>query len=255
VTDELRAQVFQNAICNWRCWYCFVDFALLSGNPKRSQWVSCEQLVDLYAAQDGRPPVIDLSGGEPSLTPEWVPWMMEALRSRGLDRDVYLWSDDNLSTDYLWRYLDEKQLDLMSSYHNYGRVCCFKGFSQESFEFNTRADSRCFDLQFDLMRRVIRLGLDTYGYVTLTAPERNGIREEIRKFVDALQSVSENLPLRVVPLEIQMFSPVTERNVPFAEKALENQQVAIDAWNEEIEVRFTSKLRSTPVVDVPLIAS
>src|SRR5438309_2029737 len=24
--DVIRAQVFQNAICNWRCWYCFVDF-------------------------------------------------------------------------------------------------------------------------------------------------------------------------------------------------------------------------------------
>src|ERR1700683_2992482 len=24
--SELRAQVFQNAVCNWRCWYCFVDF-------------------------------------------------------------------------------------------------------------------------------------------------------------------------------------------------------------------------------------
>ena len=21
----LRAQVFQNAACNWRCWYCYVD--------------------------------------------------------------------------------------------------------------------------------------------------------------------------------------------------------------------------------------
>src|SRR4051812_47174251 len=29
--DILEAQVFQNAVCNWRCWYCFVDFALLSG--------------------------------------------------------------------------------------------------------------------------------------------------------------------------------------------------------------------------------
>src|SRR5215470_8114148 len=27
--DTLCAQVFQNAACNWRCWYCYVDFALL----------------------------------------------------------------------------------------------------------------------------------------------------------------------------------------------------------------------------------
>lgn len=24
--DTVEAQVFQNAICSWRCWYCFVDF-------------------------------------------------------------------------------------------------------------------------------------------------------------------------------------------------------------------------------------
>ena len=29
LTDSLQVQVFQNAICSWRCWYCFVDFDLL----------------------------------------------------------------------------------------------------------------------------------------------------------------------------------------------------------------------------------
>ena len=254
VTDEICAQVFQNAICNWRCWYCFVDFELLSANLKRAQWVSCDQLLDLYLAEQNRPPIIDLSGGEPNLTPEWVPWMMEALRGRALDQSVYLWSDDNLSTDYLWRHLTEEQLGMMSSYRNYGRVCCFKGFSPESFEFNTRADSSAFDLQFDLIRQVVRLGLDTYGYVTLTAPKRSGIREAIKRFVDALQAVSEMLPLRVVPLEIQMFSPVRDRKVPLADKALKNQHVAIDAWNNEMEKRFSSELRSASIVDIPLVA-
>ena len=26
--DKMRAQVFQNASCNWRCWYCYVPFAI-----------------------------------------------------------------------------------------------------------------------------------------------------------------------------------------------------------------------------------
>src|ERR1700686_646437 len=30
--DSIQVQVFQNAICSWRCWYCFVDYDLLSGN-------------------------------------------------------------------------------------------------------------------------------------------------------------------------------------------------------------------------------
>src|SRR4051812_13647853 len=34
--NVLRAQVFQNAACNWRCWYCFVPFDLLAANHKHS---------------------------------------------------------------------------------------------------------------------------------------------------------------------------------------------------------------------------
>src|ERR1039457_4259875 len=46
--SQIRAQVFQNAVCNWRCWYCFVPFSLLSGNPKRSAWFTAAELVDVY---------------------------------------------------------------------------------------------------------------------------------------------------------------------------------------------------------------
>jgi hypothetical protein len=34
--DAIEAQVFQNAVCNWRCWYCFVPFRLLDANTKHS---------------------------------------------------------------------------------------------------------------------------------------------------------------------------------------------------------------------------
>jgi hypothetical protein len=32
----IRAQVFQNAVCNWRCWYCFVPFNLLNANKRHN---------------------------------------------------------------------------------------------------------------------------------------------------------------------------------------------------------------------------
>jgi len=103
--EMLRAQVFQNASCNWRCWYCFVPFDLLAANRKYSDWLSPAQLIDLYLEQSAPPKMIDLTGGQPDLVPEWVPWMMGEVRARGLESDIYLWSDDNLSNDYLWRIL------------------------------------------------------------------------------------------------------------------------------------------------------
>src|SRR5215813_7541953 len=54
-TEQLRAQVFQNAVCNWRCWYCFVPFNLLSASRKHSRWVTVDDLLDLYLAEDNPP--------------------------------------------------------------------------------------------------------------------------------------------------------------------------------------------------------
>jgi uncharacterized radical SAM superfamily Fe-S cluster-containing enzyme len=99
-TDLLRSQVFQVAACNISCWYCFVPSELRGAAESHAAWLTPTQLVEAYCAEPDRPCTIDLTGGEPSLVPEWVPWMMAELRRRGLDREVYLWSDNNLTNDF-----------------------------------------------------------------------------------------------------------------------------------------------------------
>src|SRR5437867_5484801 len=91
-TDILRAQVFQNAACNWRCWYCYVPYELLAAKEELGEWHTAASLVRRYLEVPDRPAVIDLTGGQPDLTPEWVAWVLEELRRRGLDRAVYVWS-------------------------------------------------------------------------------------------------------------------------------------------------------------------
>ena len=81
--------VFQNAVCNWRCWYCFVPFNLLNANKRHSSLLTPAELLDLYLADPEPPPMIDLTGGQPDLTPEWVPWMIEELQRRGIFRTEY----------------------------------------------------------------------------------------------------------------------------------------------------------------------
>ncbi|WP_148701798.1 radical SAM protein [Candidatus Nitrososphaera evergladensis] len=255
--DVMRAQVFQNGACNWRCWYCFVPFNLLSADVERSRWVSASDLVNLYLNENDRPSVIDLSGGQPDLIPEWTPWMMEELIARGLQDSVYLWSDDNLSNDYFWRYLSGEQLELVRGYKNYGRVCCFKGFDRESFSFNTLADPDLFDFQFELIRKFIELGIDTYAYVTLTSPaDTDRISLKVRNFVDKLQQVHTNLPLRTIPLEIAIFSPVKSRittsNNDAISRALTNQEVAIQEWNNELRRRYSDNELARPITQVIL---
>ena len=67
----------------------------------------------------------------------------------------------------------------MSGYRNYGRVCCFKGFDAASFSFNTRAAQSDFEKQFMIMRQLLELGLDVYGYITLTGPDPVGVEAKV----------------------------------------------------------------------------
>jgi uncharacterized Fe-S cluster-containing radical SAM superfamily protein len=249
---QIRAQVFQNAVCNWRCWYCFVPFTLLSGNPERSAWFTAAELVDTYLAGQDRPPVLDLSGGQPDLVPEWVPWTLQALAERGADH-VYVWSDDNLSNDYFWRYLTDAQRELVATHPRYGRVCCFKGFDAGSFAFNTRAAPELFDRQFELFGKLLATGMDLYAYVTFTGPSTDRIGEKMTRFVDRLQCLAEALPLRTVPLQIEVWGPVAPRIGAAQRQAMRVQAKAIAAWQAELEARFTESDRNRPVTGIRLV--
>jgi uncharacterized Fe-S cluster-containing radical SAM superfamily protein len=248
--DLIRAQVFQNAICSWRCWYCFVDFDLLSANRKFSEYKSANELIDLYLNESNRPHIIDLSGGQPDLVPEWSLWFVQALRQRNLQDSVFLWTDDNLSNDYLWRYLKPRELMQLVAFPNYGRVGCFKGFNAESFSFNTMAEAAAFEQQFVIMKRLVESGFDVYGYTTFTTPSIDHIENKMSQFVDRLQETIHPLfPLRTVPLHVSAYTPTKDRIGTDQQRALEFQQVAVEAWNAELSRRFSAETRQKNITE------
>lgn len=197
--------------------------------------------------------MIDLTGGQPDLTPEWIPWMIEALKSRGLDKKIFLWSDDNLSNDYLWRYLSDDQIQSMSSYEMYSRVCCFKGIDEKSFSINTKANPKLFDNQFDLCRRLLDIKLDLYCYITLTACSDTNFERAIPSFFDKVQQVDSMLPLRIVPLRIFEFTPMKLRMTnEFTDMMNIGQYKAIDVWKKELSKRFSATQLALPITEVVL---
>ncbi len=248
--NEFRAQVFQNSVCNWRCWYCYVDFKLLNGDKRYSSYLSCDELLDLYLEEENHPLLIDLSGGQPDLTPEWIPWMMEALIARNLQDKIFLWSDDNLSNDYFWKFLSSEQIELIKSYKMYARVCCFKGIDENSFTLNTCADPLLFHNQFDLFKRLWNLNIDLYGYITLTAPSNTKFKDVIPKFLDKLQLIDEKVPLKLVPLKIFEFSPSENRKNVDKKDLLIGQSKAIEVWQNEMSKRFSEKDLLIPICDI-----
>ena len=250
--EILRAQVFQNSVCNWRCWYCFVDFKLLSADLKLSNYFTAGELIDLYLQEDDRPDVIDLTGGQPDLVPEWVFWTMTALAERNLVGKVFLWSDDNLSNRYFWQFLTPKQRAYIASFPNYSRVACFKGYDETSFAFNTLAAPDFFDQQFEIYRDLLKEDLDMYAYVTFTASPHSGIEEVMVRFIDRLQNIHPNLPLRTVPLRIETFTPTKGRLREEHKAALSFQDEVHHAWIEELKARFSPNDRQLPISEVPM---
>jgi uncharacterized Fe-S cluster-containing radical SAM superfamily protein len=251
-TENITAQVFQTAMCNWRCWYCYVPFNLLTANKQNSDWLSAKDLITLYLSQPNPPLIIDLSGGQPDLTPEWLLWVMNELIERGIDDKTYLWSDDNLSNDYFWKFLSRKDIKKIIEYRNYGRVGCFKGFDEESFSFNTLARKENFTNQFKLMQKYVKLGIDIYCYATFTSPNTNSIQKKIKIFIERLQQINYFLPLRLIPLEVKIFSPVSPRLNYNNKSALDIQYVVIEEWKNELKSQYQKKYLETPITDIKL---
>lgn len=252
--DEISAEVFQNAICNLHCWYCYVDRSLVTANPGHSNMLSVKEMLDYYLIEKNRPPMIDLSGGQPDLVPEWILWFADIVHNRKLDKEIYLWSDDNLSTDFLWRFLNKEEVSRLASYKNYGRVGCFKGFDENSFSFNTGAPRELFKTQFSLMRRLIVSGFDVYGYVTLTSDQDKNLDLQITEFVDRLHSeIHPIFPLRTIPQRILEFTPTKGRISVKQQKALEIQDEAVYLWQKELERRFSKEVRNKRIYEHKLI--
>lgn len=240
-------QVFQSAGCNYRCWFCFVDYRLLAADIKRAKYFTCESLVELLKKETFIPKVIRLSGGQPDLTPEWTPWMMKALIEADLDKKTYLWLDDNLSNDYAWRFLQDEDWELMKNYKNFGRVGCLKGYDPKSFHFNTKAPDEHFYRQLEILRRLVRSGLDVYVYLVLTSDDLSQVDEKMERLLDSLQDIHPNLPLRVSPLKIKPYSPTVSRMKNTEETAMiQNQYYTLNVWKETLVKRFSSDQLKLP---------
>lgn len=238
VEETLQTQLFQLGACNFRCWFCFVDDVLLSANQSYSHFMSMDELFDLYLAEPVQPKPIVLSGGHPYLVPEWLLWTIQKIEELKRE-DLYVWTDDNLSNYYYWKYLSENQRAYISDFYHQGRVCCIKGYDAESFSFNTKAPASYFDRQFDIFEKLLYENVDLYAYVILTSNNVLNIKEKISFFIDRLQFIHHNLPLRTVPLEIIPYTPVLKRRGITYEQAIENQYIIYDSWKEELEKRFT----------------
>lgn len=229
--EIIDTQVYQIVGCNWRCWYCFVDDEILSGNTSKCQWLTIEELIDTFLEQNLD--IIDLSGGQPDLVPEWCLWVMQELEKRGYRGKKYIWLDDNLSTpSILESQLSSQEIKYMADYPLHSRACCFKGFSDNTIQFNIQNKKIKIAEQIKCFEKLYNYGFDLYAYITLTAQKGSYTKEEVDVFVRKIQEINYNLPLRIIPLEIRDFTATSNRIRQTYHEAYQEQYKVYDIWND-----------------------
>jgi uncharacterized Fe-S cluster-containing radical SAM superfamily protein len=241
-SNVARAQLIQIAGCGMRCWYCFVPYRMLSGVEAISTWLTATELVDLYEAQDDKPQIIVLSGGSPDIAPEWVAWVLEELNGRGLGDRTFLWSDDNLSSFAMLERAFRPHLDVLRRSPNYGKVVCLKGFDEASFSFNTQVSADGFERQLAILDGYFGLGLNLYGYITLTAGDSSAAASGIRRLMDRIQAGSDEFLGRLLPLQVTKYGSMVSRLDPARNASLHRQDQVLELWLEELERRGVSPI-------------
>lgn len=236
--NSLDVQMIEVGKCNLHCWWCYLPDIIRTVHEKYMKWFTASELLDLILRDNSECRCIYISGGNPELVPELIFDFMKELKKRNLDHKILLWSDDVLTTDYLF-HLDASKLNYMIKYKNYAKVCCLKGFDDDSFSFNTLLPKECFYQQLERLKKYIYLGFDVYVYIVFTCAQVDDVDKKIDSLIQKLQSIHYYLPLRVVPIKIEEFTAVTGRLNQERKKSLKNQFKVLEVWNKKIEMIYS----------------
>ena len=238
--DELDVQMIEVAKCNLHCWWCYLPDEIRKINKKYMKWFSVSEMLDMIMEENKNIKCLYISGGNPELVPEVIYDTMKELEKRNLSNKIFLWSDDVLSTDYLFN-MDIKKIKYMINYKNYAKVCCLKGFDDESYKFNTLLNKEGFNNQLIRLQKYIELGFDVYCYVIFTCENTKNAESKIEEFIYKLQRISYYLPLRVIPIKIEKFSAVLPRLDKIRDESINNQYKIVNIWNKKISEIYTKE--------------
>ena len=253
----MTALVFQNAACAWRCWYCFVPGRASEGRSKPIGVVhsrrACRPLPpDPRCAAHHRP-----LGRFARPRARMDPVDDAGARRRGACGD-----DLSLDRRQPKHYLLVRKARARRSRHPAQLIATTAESVASRVSTPGHSPSthvphpQDYDRQFEVLRRVLDLGLDVYGYVTLTSPHDDCVGQGVADLMDRLQGIDPHFPLRVIPLRIQVFTPVERRLARDSarERSIAVQEGAIAAWTSELKRRFPPEVRALQICDVPLRA-
>lgn len=178
--DLKNTFIYQLKACNLYCPWCYVDDANKNGKEgNNARFFSIPEIFDFFEEERKKQKVYNFrpSGGEPTLAVEqWLETLKE-LEKRGLDKEVFIQGDTNLTTGHFLDFLEKEReieknlLEKIASYENFGVLCSFKGNDTASFWEATGADPELHQEQFYSLKKLVKAGIDCYPFIYDANPE------------------------------------------------------------------------------------
>ena len=248
LVDYNNVLIYQLKGCNIFCPWCYVDD--INKNSKKdnnSDYFSISEIVDVFQEERKKQPLymIRPSGGEPTLAVEQWLEVLRELEKRGIEKEVYIQGDTNLTTGHFIESLEKTNqikkniLNEIGGYKNFGVLCSFKGTDAESFlkacGFVKKDGTQNINYSFLEKERwysfekLIKSGIDAYPFIYNPNPEslESFIEKGIRKF-------SENFLLKTRMFKLKLYDPEKERYQKQG-KNPENEQTRL---NEDYEKSY-----------------
>jgi uncharacterized Fe-S cluster-containing radical SAM superfamily protein len=246
----LSAQV---ALCDFYCWHCYVPDGLLRGGNK-IDYLSSKQLVDDFLAlrtnkekESYGSNVLRISGGEPFLAVDLILESLEYIHDKGLDEEIFVWSETNLSPflrkegqDSLaetWLENQGKSLKDFAIFKNFALHPCLHGTTALNFAQITLAREEYFDELIDALRLLLNVRIDIYPTIGSNTSPSTGIEHLFLK----LKKIHAKLPLRfaLVQYNFESYPAISERLSRSKRKELiYDKDAMITAWNALIKENY-----------------
>jgi uncharacterized Fe-S cluster-containing radical SAM superfamily protein len=256
----------QVGLCNFYCWYCFVPDVLLRG--KKVQYLTSEEIVKQFLEirnndkkQGFESNVLRISGGEPFLAPDLILECLEYLHDNGLEKEVLLWSETNLSPFLkegpdglplaeIWLEEKGKNLKDFAKFNNFVLHPCLHGTTPQNFAQITLVREDFFDQLVEAFKVLINNRIDIFPTISSnTCPSK-----DIANLFLRLKEINERLPLRFALVEYHLDYPSIDDKLSKSRRQgiIYGKKAMIDKWNNLLQKYYGVSYAEIPRCKVSL---
>ena len=262
--------------CPLNCWHCYLEECLKNScqycgripNCDRTRretleiktdWFSAKKIVDSFleqrdidASHNLESNVLRITGGEPLLIPNFILEILKELKSRGLDKEIFVWTETNLIPliakigDFY--VISDEILEELVNFSNFCIHPCFHGLNESEFQVITGASLKRYDLLFDALRRLLKNGIDVYP----TFGSNVSNKDSIELFYERISQIDSSLPLRFALIEYSFNYPaVIERmeyysSLGISKPGTYDKNQSIEVWNRLLNKHFKKNYTDLP---------